>query len=321
MAKIKITLQLLCFTLVGFVVIRNVAEGPGSSSIFSSFITNQYGSVTIVPIRDEPDRESISKWSPQSLLLSNVTSVLLVPESEWPNTTKQESATTTTVTSCPLRLFVYANIAANFSSDLEDKVVANIRAGTSNDNPNIDLALVKLFRTSPCRTTDPSQADIFVVPYLHCSHCILGGYGYQMECEQVPNSVIDLVFQSLDYFHANESTREKHLFLASWGMGMTKKIIDRSPMILTVGAKSNRNNGVLVPMVNARPEFQPSVLHSHKEDWWTRPRTYIFSYFYGKANPKMRGGGRRFRLFLEKTSKHMVGVILLWPGCRSFVMN
>jgi Exostosin family len=298
MMKIKLTLQLLCFTTAGFLtgmVVNNIRSFQvGGQFIFgslaSSFTTNRYVATL------ESKHEALSKWSPQSLIQANISSVLLVPESEWPNTTKKDSATTAT---CPLRFFVYDNIAANFSSDLEDKVIEAIKAGSSHDNPNVDLALVKLFRTSPCKTTDPAQADLFVVPYLHCSHCIFGGYAYQAGCRQVPDSEISLVRQSLDYFNANESTREKHIFLASWGGGMTKRKIDRSPMILTVGPKSDRNNGVLVPMVNARPEFQPSVLHSRSEDWWTRPRKYIFSYFYGKANPRMsRGhGGRRFRVY------------------------
>ena len=60
-----------------------------------------------------------------------------------------------------------------------------------------------------------------------------------------------------------------------------------------------------MPMVDARPEFQPSVLHSRNEDWWTRPRTYIFSYFYGKENQRMTRSGRRFRVFFgQDIEKH-----------------
>lgn len=228
-----------------------------------------------------------SKWSPQFLIQSNITSTLLVPEFAWMNGAERYSP-------CPLHFFVYSNIPFNFSSYLEDKVMESNKEGSRPfENANLDLALIKLFRTSPCRTDFAQEANLFVVPYPHCSHCAFGGHGYQAGCRQVPIDEVNVVLNSLKYYR-NESYKVKHLFLASWGTGMTlKKFDDEAPLILTVGPKQRQKNAVIVPMVNVRPEFQPSA--EIAANWSFRPRKYIFSYFFGAMNKKMRGGGRSNR--------------------------
>ncbi|KAK1741967.1 hypothetical protein QTG54_007540 [Skeletonema marinoi] len=40
------------------------------------------------------------------------------------------------------------------------------------ENFKADLGLLDLFRTFPGRTKNPDEADIFVVPYPHASHCL-----------------------------------------------------------------------------------------------------------------------------------------------------
>lgn len=242
-----------------------------------------------------------SKWSPQALIEANVTSVLLVPEANWSTSIPEDMEYDV---SCPVHFFVYSNLPDNLTSTLENKVLESIDKGFSHENANLDLALVKLFRTSPCRTTDPAQAALFVVPYLHCAHCIFGGYTYRHGCQHVPDHLIHSLYQSLDYF--NDTTlQRKHVFLASWGTGMTKTRIERSSIVLSTGPSTKYRDdnipsgSIVLPLMNDRPEFQPSVLRSHGTEWWTRPRTFSFTYIYGAQNRRMRGGGRFLRAYFE----------------------
>ena len=245
-------------------------------------------------------RTRSSKWSAQALIEANKTSVLLVPESNWSDSIPENMEY---ATSCPVHFFVYSNLPDNLTSNLENKVLESIEKGFSHENANLDLALVKLFRTSPCRTTDPAQAAYFVVPYLHCAHCIFGGYTYRHGCQHVPNHLISSLYQSLDYFN-DTILQRKHVFLASWGTGMTKTRIERSSIVLTTGPSTNYiegtpNGSIVLPLMNDRPEFQPSILQSHGMEWWTRPRTFSFAYFYGAKNKRMQGGGRFLQAYFE----------------------
>lgn len=47
---------------------------------------------------------------------------------------------------------------------------------------------------------------------------------------------------------------------------------------------------------------------SDENSWWTRNRTYAFSFFFGASNPKMKKNGRRFRVYFYNEFKNDTSV-------------
>jgi hypothetical protein len=222
----------------------------------------------------------------------NASSIFQYPEDQWP----------ANLYSCRhnLRIFIYQDLPTAFTSDIEGMINLTARV---QENVATELALMQLFRTSACRTKDPSQADLFLVPYMHFSDCRLtDGYGFG--CSQVADSKMNLLFKSLG--HYNDTTKPRHLFINVYDDIMSKKQMSKVNAKLTSGPRlSHHGPGVMVvPIFNDDPRYQPSVLLSYNESWWTRPRKYAFTAFYGGRNPRMGPRQpRRFRDYFWKSVK------------------
>jgi hypothetical protein len=192
-----------------------------------------------------------------------------------------------------LKVYVYEGLPYNLSSGIEKRLKTQY-ADRPGNNLCAGLAIVNLFKTFPGRTWDPTEADIFVVPYLHSAHCDFAD-GYRLGCKHMSWDKVLPVFDSLSYF--NESTKNRHLFLAMNGHYHSRPEFFKLPLLLLLGPRmpDGPPGHILVPPFNDKPNFQPSAALSRDTEWWTRPRTHSFAFIAGLFNPRMRRGPRRIR--------------------------
>jgi hypothetical protein len=236
----------------------------------------------------------LPKTSPSSIELKNHSTMFALPPLEWRSDYPSPVAGL-------LKFYIYENLPKELGVDVEDQLYELYRNESYDNNYKVDLALLQLFRSFPGRTWKPEEADIFVVPYLHAGHCILQ-YGWSVGCRQVTTKVfVEQLYPSLTYF--NETTKERHLFLALAGLDHTRKQLRNNSLILTAGPRKPTSlpGFIVVSQLNDHPRFQPSNIIAHPDDWWTRPRKYAFVSHYGENNNAMHGkGGRRFRRFFRR---------------------
>lgn len=141
-------------------------------------------------------------------------------------------------------------------------------------NYNTDVAYLDKFNRYPHRTTDPSDADLFVVPYPHKSHCLCHKdfRQYSARCA-VPFSEIESnVLRKLDLLNdpAKSSiphSRERHVFFfgADWSQELApfraaafQSITISLGPVLPCDDDPNQSCGhVTVPYLATDPDFQP----------------------------------------------------------------
>ena len=240
------------------------------------------------------------QWTPRALTDANQTDMLVVPEEMYNISTPLFS--NDGIQACPVQFFVYDvyDLPADLGTDLEEWAVTT---DLKLENMQLELALIRLFRTSPCRVRDPNTADIFVVPYMHTAHCVrrIPTEGYKIFCGNVPHKEVDHLLDSLTHF--NDETRDRHAFILGWGTHKSKIKLVRMPLTLTVGwihrPHKVPKSAILIPPLNARPTFQPSVILERGDSWWTRPRKYSMAVFNGGLNPRMPKGPRRYRKYFK----------------------
>jgi len=225
---------------------------------------------------------------------------------------------------CPFQIsvYVYDDLPQEFTTDIERHFFNQTMIQTGYwDDQHTEHALVQLFRSSPCRTNDTSKADIFVVPYMHLSDCFItsrlyGGYG--PGCRQIDPKKMQRLFEYLGGKETYISRGEHHLFLTMHNDFMMRKEMTKLPLRIMSSPQENYRPGhIVVPLVNLSPKFQPSKFFNHSDDWWTRPRKFAFSAYYGGMNPRMNPGQpRRFRKYFfgslrkrEKLQKQQQGMM------------
>jgi len=167
-------------------------------------------------------------------------------------------------------------------------------------NGNADVALVDLFQRYPypkdygssasaytpatgafaLRTDVANEADLFVVPYAHDSHCkCVVGHTWcarRVDKKGLMDAHLDIIFGSLRYY--NETTASRHLFISSTCFPFAHPRIKKLPVRTTIGdlrtAECIRPNSlcgsVVIPYMNTVPEYQPPRLIQRTEEWWTR---------------------------------------------------
>ena len=194
-----------------------------------------------------------------------------------------------------LKIYVYDTLPANMTTGVENCLLDTYTNTIDHvENFKAELGLVYLFRTYPDRTWNADEADLFVVPYAAEGHCQCAE-GYTWNCGQVPQTDIDLLRNSLLYL--NEATKKKHLFILAGARA--KPFLWSKPFMLTT-APSKKPGQIVIPNLEDKAPYQPSALINRGQEWWTtRPRKYIFSFIYGGRNSKMKGGGRKYRDYLE----------------------
>jgi Exostosin family len=256
--------------------------------------------------------------------------VLAFPIDLWPN----NPTSTWPLRDLNLRVYLYdtsswpEELRTVSSCRLKYYLNASLEPVPSNDNRIADVGLIRLFQTYPGRVYDPSEADIFVVPYPHASHCFsncLRG-SYQPSCGGVSQDLIDdLVDKQLTWFQG--TTIERHLFLLSTSHMLNRKL-QLAPLKFVIGPRvykpgqtpysyrrrmnpRRRNNPMqignfIIPYMNTHPRMQPSVIQSRTLDWSTRPRKYSFVYFCGGRNKRTtddpRIHRRRFEWYMTNHS-------------------
>ena len=153
------------------------------------------------------------------------------------------------------------------------------------------------------RTSNPHDADIFIVPYPHDSHCKCNSKRtapgcYHGDSEKVmPGLVTELLDEQLLYY--NQTTQNRHLFLSGSNWENPLDLLRGMPLRTTKGEaypcrrdimtknKIDANSAICGNIVAAThrtlPEYQPTSLNSYPEEWWTaRPRKYSLSGIFGR---------------------------------------
>eukprot|EP00584_Thalassiosira_punctigera_P025694 CAMPEP_0172557006 /NCGR_PEP_ID=MMETSP1067-20121228/70855_1 /TAXON_ID=265564 ORGANISM="Thalassiosira punctigera, Strain Tpunct2005C2" /NCGR_SAMPLE_ID=MMETSP1067 /ASSEMBLY_ACC=CAM_ASM_000444 /LENGTH=506 /DNA_ID=CAMNT_0013345967 /DNA_START=356 /DNA_END=1876 /DNA_ORIENTATION=- len=205
-----------------------------------------------------------------------------------------------------ISIYFYETLRKDVGVDL----VENMRRqyadrNNTETNAQADIAIIDLFRTFPGRTDDAAMADAFVVPYPHASHCVSKPTGVWMAaCRHIAHELMQGgVLNKLDHYVGNH---KRHLFLNVINQGNSNPTMRETPLSLTIGPRYKSTN-IIVPYLNNLPSFQPSAIRGRGEGWWTRPRTYSVTYFFGMSNSKMRHSPRLYRkLFMEEVQNN-------WP--------
>eukprot|EP00439_Symbiodinium_sp_Y106_P019943 s749_g2.t1 len=125
--------------------------------------------------------------------------------------------------------------------------------------------LQKLLRAVPL-TEDPSEADLFVVPWLVRSHCAVR----EVWDRCIITELAGLLWHYLPHF--NESTRGRHLFFASGGPPNLPMDVQAQPLQVTLGpdyfppGRPHFVSGrILVPYLSNDPFLQPGAWQSWKK--------------------------------------------------------
>jgi len=94
----------------------------------------------------------------------------------------------------------------------------------------------------------------------------------------------------------------RHLFVNGHEAFHSHQLLRDVTLSLTMGPRLERRTKIILPCLNDQRNFQPSAIRSRFEAWWTRPRPYSLSYFFGSENRRMGlTSPRRYRLyFLEE---------------------
>ena len=205
-----------------------------------------------------------------------------------------------------ISIYVYDTLRNDVGIELETKMRAIYsQRNCSSANAWADIALIDLFRSYPGRVDDPTKANLFIVPYASASHCISMPDLWQHSCRHIQYQQIqEGVFDKLTHYKGNE---KRHLFLNVINYGNSNQAMRNVHLSLNIGPRG-KDSQVVVPYLNPLPAFQPSIIYERDDDWWTRPRTYALTYFFGvSSSSKMRQSARVWRrYFMEEVQTN-------WP--------
>jgi hypothetical protein len=147
-----------------------------------------------------------------------------------------------------------------------------------------DVAFIERFLTYDYRVYDPNQADLFVVPYPHKSHCLchMDFRIYSSRCSLGFDQIKTHVLDKLTYFNESTDKRSRHLFFygADFKQALTPfHTATAHSMSFSLGpVEECRNASRLcghysVPYISTEPDFQPAAVQNYKPDgWWTTTR-------------------------------------------------
>jgi hypothetical protein len=173
-------------------------------------------------------------------------------------------------------------------------------------NLNGDVVMAKILDEydGPLKTTDPNQADLFIVPYSSAGNCECRRRRKFPRCaKNIPEEELKLnLLDKLDFFNA--STRNKHLFLGN--MDSFFRSLDRFPLVTTVGqnaCKVGKNCGqIVVPYVNTNPENQPHALAQNHNKSMDK-RQYALSAFMSSKISGNSGDRQHFFSVMKNTTE------------------
>ena len=221
-----------------------------------------------------------------------------------------------------LSVYVYDDLPAEFTSEIEqhwtNETTREILAKSGQwDDSNTEYQIAQLFRSTPCRTDHPEEANLFVVPYLHQSDCMISAHfhgGYGPGCPQVPTAKMRRLFGWLNEqpsYNSDKrrwrlwaSIRSQHVFLTMYHELMLRPEIQDLPLRImsTPQHPSTRPGHVVVPLLNEAPSHRPSYIMNLSDSWWTRPRKYSLAFVYGRMNRNMGlRQPRRYRRYFHNS--------------------
>jgi len=202
----------------------------------------------------------------------------------------------------PLKLFIYESFAEEFSIHAVSTCIdSKYNADKSNNcgweplvcnenssgtfpfynlyrtNFNNDVVLLKRFLSYEYVTKDPREADIFIVPYPHKSHCLCRQNNpTKIMCSYSYKFIDKEIIERMEYF---KNYTSKHLFIfgSDWNLA-NPPLRKKTPLHLSLGPADgcrkqgmdvNGNCGSLVvPYVNTDSEYQPNNLNALSRSWW-----------------------------------------------------
>ena len=288
--------------------LQQASPDPPDESGLSSLSSSS--SLSTVSLGSNP--EGGNRWIVQS---NSSYSMFETPLKEWflPESFGSSTGTNSQIGATPtnLKIFVYENLPDRLTGSVEQCLLdLYIQTVDHVENFKAELGLIYLFRTYPGRTYDPNEADLFVVPYAAEGHCQCHE-GYTWNCAQVPGE--DMVDLRNHLLYMNDTSKDRHVFIL--GGARAKPHLWSKPLKLTT-APSMKRGQIVVPNLEDKAPYQPTAMLSKGEQWWTtRDRVFAFSFIYGGRNPKMKGGGRIYRDYLEEAieQKYKNGIVAGLP--------
>ncbi|CAJ1392035.1 unnamed protein product [Effrenium voratum] len=136
-------------------------------------------------------------------------------------------------------------------------------------------------------TEDPTQADLYVVPYFAKSDCAESGNFGRDPCwgKCKCATAVKHLFNALPYF--TWQTRARHLFLATGDIKDLPVEIQAQPLLVSLGA-SLCGGHVLVPSPNLDPDLQPKAKMETREASGRSPERHILAFWFGSVDKEWR---------------------------------
>ena len=163
------------------------------------------------------------------------------------------------------------------------------------NNYNQDVAYLERFEnTYPYKTTDPSQADLFLVPFPIKSFCLCRKdfKKHKPRCmadfDQIQRNVMDKLTH-----RRNHSS--KHVFLYGADQWMDKRLdrLTEAGLSISLGpVKKSKSGWIAVPYISSSAMVQPRTIYDRPREWWTRDRRFALGAAFG--TPKKLIDRRKF---------------------------
>ena len=166
--------------------------------------------------------------------------------------------------------------------DVHDIVSGNVQKAKQftnyKANYNNDLAYPTWFQGYPARTRNASEADLFLVPYPHKSHCLCHKdfRKHNPACTLSLDDIQENIVSKLTHYPAR---KERHVFLfgVDWGQvpKQIRNYLDRSISISLGDASACRGKmkklcgHFVTPYLSTGAAYQPDALSRKSDDWWT----------------------------------------------------
>ena len=157
---------------------------------------------------------------------------------------------------------------------------------TYRQNYNMDIQYLEWFRNYPLRTQDPQEADLFVIPYPHWSHCLChkNFKSRSTLCIHELKQIQSSVYKHLEHWNTSDpSSMKRHLWLhgVDWGL-LKRDFRDRTYFSLHLGntpcirSKLNSPCGhLVVPYLSTDSWYQPQT-HG-MQGWWENMKDRPYS--------------------------------------------
>lgn len=165
-------------------------------------------------------------------------------------------------------------------------------------NYNNDVAYLQFFRGYSHLTSDPADADIFLVPYPHWSHCLCKR-DMSQSSSRCPYGIDEIRGEILDKLPYYQNFTDRHLFLFGADWGLVKRQVQKAltnSMTISLGpadgckGRTDKLCGHLVtPYLSAGAAYQPQALGDNR--WQAQRREFSVGAVLGTPDD--------FRLRLE----------------------